>query len=160
MRYFFAAGILATAEFAAHYPIQCCARLSGAPNLIMRVFSRKHDCTRWDAANWQPSCAIAGFLRTNSGVSAKHMLASTQAHLQACQSDPVFTLSPKTWTFGIGKRPRVGARKHACVKARKHETVLSRLRAVGTRSFLRAHERTRKACCRARVFASLLAMKL
>jgi hypothetical protein len=41
MRYLFAAGILATAEFAA-----CCPRLSGAPNLIMRVFSRKHDCTR------------------------------------------------------------------------------------------------------------------
>src|SRR5713226_3853639 len=63
MRYLFAAGILATAEFAAPYPIQCCARLSGAPNLIMRVFSRKHVCTRSEA-NWQPSCAIAGFLRT------------------------------------------------------------------------------------------------
>ena len=48
MRYLFATGILATAEFAAPYPIQCCARLSGAPNLIMRVFSRKHVCTRSD----------------------------------------------------------------------------------------------------------------
>src|SRR5713226_7674380 len=110
MRYFFAAGILATAEFAAHYPIQCCARLSGAPNLIMRVFSRKHDCTRWDAANWQPSCAIAGFLRTNSGVSAKHMLASTQAHLQACQSDPVFT-EPKDVDIWNRKETARGSKK-------------------------------------------------
>src|SRR6266852_4424091 len=46
MRYLFAAGILATAEFAVPYPIQCCAGCPARPNLIMRVFSRKHACTR------------------------------------------------------------------------------------------------------------------
>ena len=45
-------------------PYPMLRRLFGAPQLHTRVFSRKHDCTRCDAANWQPSCAIAGFLRT------------------------------------------------------------------------------------------------
>ena len=133
MRYFFAAGILATAEFAAPYPIQCCARLSGAPNLIMRVFSRKHDCTRWDAANWQPSCAIAGFLRTNSGCqlniclqARKHICKRARQSQTRCY--PEASKDVEIWNR---KRPRVEARKHDCVKARKHETVLNRLSAVG-----------------------------
>ncbi len=75
MRYLFAAGILATAEFAAPYPIQCCAGCPARPNLIMRVFSRKHVCTRSDGE-------LAALL-CDCRISPDHSAASGNRCLQA-----------------------------------------------------------------------------
>src|SRR6266851_3752757 len=132
MRYLFAAGILATAEFAAPYPIQCCAGWPARPNLIMRVFSRKHVCTRPDGelAALLCDCRISPDHSAASG----NMCLQARKHIckRASQSQtrcyPEASKDVEIWNR---KRPRVEARKHDCVKARKHETVLNRLRAVG-----------------------------
>ncbi len=98
----------------------------------MRVFSRKHVCTRSDGelAALLCDCRISPDHSAASGnmclQARKHICKRARQSQTRCY--PEASKDVEIWNR---KRPRVEARKHDCVKARKHETVLNRLSAVG-----------------------------
>src|SRR6266851_7714784 len=159
MRYLFAAGILATAEFAAPYPIQCCAGCPARPNLIMRVFSRKHVCTRSDGelAALLCDCRISPDYSAASG----NMCLQARKHIckRASQSQTrCYPEAPKDvniWRRAVRGSKKARLRENAQARDRAKQIACGRR---GSFCVLTSEHASVLSCSRVRVLACYKAL--